>query len=256
MSNSTVTPQCIMKLLTMDNNVRLALQSFLYSVVFIRWYYIETICTYMHSCLSPLSIRTTDSNPLHDSVSIIGLQEVLCSDRELVIDPLSHIEYIGNLISMHVSKNSLHLLTAVSRKKLDLDGTLRLYEICAQLASRPDDKFLAGYSTSCSLLKESNEGAPKFSPYLNHSLSNSKGEPTLNDFIWFTSSCPPSTLCPSFYEMDVRVGSPAGSSATSGNHQIFIPDGIYTLRSTESFLCEAGYFCKQGIRNQCPGSAL
>jgi hypothetical protein len=127
------------------------------------------------------------------------------------------IAFIGEVASMYVSPNSMHLFAAVRRAKWELDSQQRYVEICTKIAADPLDPFLA----------------PEFRDACE---SEPPQDVNLNAFTQYVSYCQFNLYCPSLTAIDVRMPPPAH----------------YADRPAVAKICPPGYFCLGGGKTACP----
>eukprot|EP00808_Paulinella_micropora_P013567 g50285.t1 len=229
---------------------RRVLEQFMYPVLFVT----TEVTNFTYGVLQA-------STNFYGRVSVLGLQQILCagqppppSNSEVVSEPtisypdpdsssnvltgpapgarlklLDDLYFVGRVQDFYASENSLHLQVTVSRARFDIEGMLRLEEICQTLnESGYNNTFLAGYTKGCKRALEATGDLP--------------GPPNVNDFAWYTSSCPPGVYCPSY----------SGFWMYPSTGEDTITPGLYTRRSNERLECHKGFFCYMGTLQQCP----
>lgn len=134
----------------------------------------------------------------------------------LVFQNYNTIRFLGNVTSVYVSENGMHLLTAVKRQFWELASQERYQAICTELAADPTNPFLQPFVPIC-------EKAPAL-------------EINLNAFTQYASYCTFNLYCPSLDELDI--------SLPESRH--------YADRPAVVKICPPGYFCFAGQKVPCP----
>lgn len=153
------------------------------------------------------------------SVSVFAMYSVpdnLTNSFSIVFQPYNQIGFLGNVSSVYVSDNGMHLLTAVNRNAWELESQTRYAEICDALTKNPDDVFLQPFASQCASM------APQ--------------TVNLNAFTQYASYCSFNLYCPSLDQLEVDVP----------------PDRYYADRPAVAKICPKGYFCTAGQKIECP----
>lgn len=134
----------------------------------------------------------------------------------LVFQPYNEISFLGNVSSVYVSDNGMHMLTAVDRHAWELESQSRFAEICDQVAKKPSDSFLKPYAAECAATPPQSVN--------------------INAFTQYASYCSFNMYCPSLDQIEVAVP----------------PDRYYADRPAVTKICPPGYFCVAGQKIECP----
>ncbi|CUG91595.1 Hypothetical protein, putative, partial [Bodo saltans] len=134
----------------------------------------------------------------------------------LTFQPYNEISFLGNVSSVYVSENGMHLLTAVDRQAWELESQTRFLEICKKLEEDPKDPFLQPYAADC--------------------VATPAQAVNLNAFTQYASYCSFNMYCPSLDQLEVTM--PA--------------DRYYADRPAVSKICPKGFFCSAGQKIECP----
>lgn len=59
---------------------------------------------------------------------------------------------LGSVIDLHVSENSQHLFTAITRKRWELNSVQRNKQICEELKKNPNNIYLQSYAQTCNIV--------------------------------------------------------------------------------------------------------
>jgi ABC-type multidrug transport system ATPase subunit len=143
----------------------------------------------------------------------------------LAVDASNQFPMVGDVRSLVPTDNAQFLFAAVSREKWSVDSMERIVDICQQLALNPADPFLQQYSSACNPNGFAEDGS-----------SLAPRRPGIADFLQVAAACMPGTYCPSFSEEIVDV----------------LPDGEFSDFGFDRQTCSPGFYCKGGIRNECP----
>ena len=157
-------------------------------------------------------------------VMVLGVQEKLGTDSNMLFVPMTSLSFIGTLIfacsgcivrrvvatgqlrNVFITPNSMHLFVSVTRRRWEINSLQRAADICNQLAINPRDPFLIGYTSMCTQMSQQfgtvqSDGDRAFAP------APFVG-PDLSSFTWFVSAAPAGSYCPSFVALDLNVTKP------------------------------------------------
>ena len=165
---------------------------------------------------------------------------------------LAEMEFVGNVIDMHPSQNSLYLWTAVSRQRWELQSSERAAQICNTLRAEPyieggtnythmaldqaygdlcDSESIPAVGTvsrqhpCCTVSKGRSFPSSQLTTITACDLSQ-------HMFGWVVSSCRPGSYCPSLHNMALY---PILRLA-------FASEGIHSDRPHTLELCSKGHY--------------
>mgnify|MGYP000040927525 CR=1 FL=1 len=124
---------------------------------------------------------------------------------------------MGAAETYSVTTNGQYVFTMMSRPRWALFSMERIVQVCAYLKDHPNDPFLSQWRSACH-----NSPPPRY--------------PAVTDFLQIASACLPGTYCPSF-ETEIVTE---------------VPPGHYSDFHFNLDLCEPGYMCIAGRRQECP----
>ena len=167
-------------------------------------------------------IRSSNNTVGSDNISFV--QTVSNSSQSVAalnLVRVNTLSVLGNVDSMSSSPNGQHLFIKTTRELWELQAMERVVEVCARLSEDISDLFLESFIPAC-FEAEDDDSVPRY--------------PRPDDFVMATSACITGTLCTSFNNENVTE----------------IADGYYTDYHFDVGVCEAGYFCQNGIQIECP----
>eukprot|EP01155_Anaeramoeba_flamelloides_P023511 Anaeramoba_flamelloidesa807698_426.p1 GENE.a807698_426~~a807698_426.p1 ORF type:complete len:1402 (+),score=332.06 a807698_426:290-4207(+) len=172
---------------------------------------------YNNNLYHMLTLHEKDTNEIHLHVVQESLGNGTYNQSELNFHFMRTIITKSTVNKITFSENTQHMLWTVVRKYWEIDSADKLIEICDLFRNETENEFLWRHRERCSNLPE------------NFQLDS-------NFFGQYASPCPEGTYCP---------------------HLSFIsylspPNGYYTAKAAISLNCQEGYFCRRGLRIDCP----
>ncbi|KAJ3451100.1 abc transporter g family member [Anaeramoeba flamelloides] len=172
---------------------------------------------YNNNLYHMLTLHEKDTNEIHLHVVQESLGDGEYQKSELDFHYMRKIITKSKVNTITFSENTQHLLWTVKRKYWEIVSADKLIEICDLFRNGEDNEFLWRHQERCEDL-----------PEIFQLDSNFFGQ--------YGSPCPEGTYCP--HLSFISYLSPA--------------NGYYTAKASITLTCEVGYFCRRGLRVDCP----
>ncbi|CUG91600.1 membrane-associated protein, putative, partial [Bodo saltans] len=182
----------------------------------------EEVATFLQHVLlfasqgNTVSVLSLFRNSTNYSASISPASNNSFDVPQLELLEYNEIAFLGDVSSVYVSENGMHMFTSIERQAWQLEAQSRYVDICAKLVLDPSDVFLQAYAAQCQ--------------------SSPPQAVNINAFTQYASYCTAGIYCPSLNQLEASIP----------------PHRHYADRPAVVKLCPVGYFCKAGQKIECP----